>query len=238
MHNIDCLSNDKILFKFDLKMSSFDRTVFPIEEVDIIKQFYITNNSKCIELFPKFKKANANLDQEKEIIERFKIDKMKLKDNDFENFVKPLPISSERTELNKWKEIKEIIKKDLDLLQRLNFMDYSLILCVIDCSNEESKDNKSSFVFYDSDKNDKSNNFYTLIRDKMNHLYSSSKNFIYVLGIIDFFQKYDIKKKSEKLIKKELKFAKESTVNEDLTVKDSKAYAERFFSNLDNLFIH
>jgi len=235
MQNIDCIMNSKVLFKFDLKMSTMDRTVFPAEKVNIIKQYYLKNYPKANELFPNFN-SQIDLSLEKETIEKFQSDKLILKDKDFENFLKPLPISAKPIELMKWIEIKEIVQKDLVLLQSLNLMDYSLILCVIDCSNEEDNNESSSFRSEESKGNDILNQFNQLIRDKTNHLYSPQENFIYVLGIIDIFQKYDIQKKSEKLIKDALKLTKGGKKIEDPSVKDSQAYAERFLSNLDTLF--
>lgn len=108
--------------------------------------------------------------------------------------------------------IDEVLTKDLLMLQECDLMDYSLLIIVINNSIEGKKDLER--IYEET----------SLIR----RIFRSSDNkYIYCIGIIDYLQKYNFKKKFEHKLKKIIHDNKASAV-------DSKLYAFRLKKFVDN----
>jgi hypothetical protein len=96
-------------------------------------------------------------------------------------------------------QLKKSIKKDVSLLKRYGIMDYSLLLAIYDTEPESS-------------------NRYSI---------KSSSDYTYSLGIIDIFQQFNFRKKTEAEFKKVISSERASSI-------DPISYARRFLEFVSN----
>jgi len=233
MQNIDMIPNDSILFKFDLKMSKVDRNIIDKKDIEMIKNYLINTNKEIEEIFsfsPISRKQEDQILQK--VINEFFSRKLLLKDMDYYHFFSSLPLSMEG--LNRWEIIKEKIIVDVELLKSLNIMDYSLIITVAkldNLENAESYERQLSINSFIEDYSDDSN-----FKKFHNFLYSPSKNYIYLIGIIDVLQLYDIEKKTELFCKNFCYRISIKEKEDEFSVKETTDYANRFKEKLDSIF--
>lgn len=121
------------------------------------------------------------------------------------------------------KNIENILKNDINFYKKMQLMDYSLLFIIIDYPNKIDPDYNPIIGFLDDLK-------------YKGHVYKSdNEQYIYIVGIIDYLQKFNTRKKLEHFFKG-LIYGKEkdmiSAVRQDL-------YAQRFFNFMTkNVFIH
>ena len=87
------------------------------------------------------------------------------------------------------KSIKKSMESDIVFFKRLNLMDYSLLFIIIENPNNIDPDY---------------NQIVGLLEDPKykGHVYTSdNKNYIYIIGIIDYLQKYNLRKRLENFLK-------------------------------------
>ena len=96
-------------------------------------------------------------------------------------------------------QLKNSIKKDVSLLKRYGIMDYSLLLAIYDTKPESSN----------------------------RYIITSTSNYTYSLGIIDIFQQFNFRKKTEAEFKKVISFERASAI-------DPISYARRFLEFVTN----
>ena len=87
------------------------------------------------------------------------------------------------------KSIKRSMESDIVFFKRLNLMDYSLLFIIIENPNNIDPDYRQIVGLLDDPK-------------YKGHVYrSDNKNYIYIIGIIDYLQKYNLRKRLETFIK-------------------------------------
>ena len=125
-----------------------------------------------------------------------------LKDVDFKNIHGSLPVC--REDAGKLEDVVRQIKRDAEFLRRNGIMDYSLLLIIVkmpSVGGEGAGDKSQAKVLknykYIEQLDTLLSNYYAVLR-------SPSKSFIYILGIIDYLQQWDIQKQGEKGIKEYL----------------------------------
>lgn len=121
------------------------------------------------------------------------------------------------------KNIENILKSDINFYSKMQLMDYSLLFIIIDYPNKIDPDYNQIIGFLDDPK-------------YKGHVYKSdNENYIYIVGIIDYLQKFNTKKKFEHFVKG-LIYGKESNM---ISAVRHELYGERFFNFMTkNVFIH
>lgn len=183
----------------------------------------------------------------------------KLKDMDYFNIHSSLPVHI-RQQDNLFK-IKEKLRKDVEFLQSIGVMDYSLIITVAKIPTITREWRERSFSDLEDQHTDTDNlslphnpnksnqlsshkvhSFHNQIIKQVlvaqhdrNILYSPSRRFAYVFGIIDVLQEYDVEKEFEGTCKKLKAFLRRSKQT-DYSVKKPKEYAKRFLEKMDKVF--
>ena len=93
------------------------------------------------------------------------------------------------------------LKRDAEFLRRSGIMDYSLLLIILKMPGEDRSASASARALknykYMEQLDALLSSYYAVLR-------SPSKNFIYILGVIDYLQQWDISKQGEKGIKEYL----------------------------------
>ena len=110
------------------------------------------------------------------------------------------------------REIKQNLKNDIIFFKRLKLMDYSLLFIIIDFPNNIDPDY---------------NQITGLLKDPKyrGHVYKSNDDkFLYIIGIIDYLQKYNFKKKMEHFFKG-LYYGKEKNM---VSAVEPNYYGDRF----------
>lgn len=109
-------------------------------------------------------------------------------------------------------EIRSNLINDINFYKSLNLMDYSLLFIIIDYPNNIDPDYNQIIGLLDDPK-------------YKGHVYKSeNENYIYIVGIIDYLQKYNFKKKMEHCMKGIL-YGKEKNM---VSAVEPIYYAERF----------
>ena len=109
-------------------------------------------------------------------------------------------------------EIKKNMENDINFYKRLLLMDYSLLFIIIDYPNKIDPDYKQIVELLDDPKYN-------------GHVYESNKkDFIYIIGIIDYLQKYNFRKRIETFLKV-IYFGKEKNM---ISCVEPNYYGERF----------
>ena len=110
------------------------------------------------------------------------------------------------------KEIKINMENDIQFYKGLCLMDYSLLFIIIDYPNNMDPDYHSIVGLLDDPK-------------YKGHVYKSdNQNYIYIIGIIDYLQKYNFRKRLENCVKG-IYFGKEKDM---ISAVDPGFYGERF----------
>ena len=119
-------------------------------------------------------------------------------------------------------EIKKNMESDINFYKRLSLMDYSLLFIIIDYPNKIDPDYKQIVELLDDPK-------------YKGHVYESSKkDFIYIIGIIDYLQIYNSRKKIETFLKG-IYFGKEKNM---ISCVEPDYYGERFRNfMIKNVFV-
>ena len=119
-------------------------------------------------------------------------------------------------------EIKKNMENDISFYKRLSLMDYSLLFIIIDYPNKIDPDYKQIVELLDDPK-------------YKGHIYESDKKeFIYIIGIIDYLQKYNFRKKMETFFKG-IYFGKEKDM---ISCVEPNYYGERFRNfMIKNVFV-
>ena len=119
-------------------------------------------------------------------------------------------------------EIKKNMENDISFYKRLSLMDYSLLFIIIDYPNKIDPDYKQIVELLDDPK-------------YKGHIYESDKKeFIYIIGIIDYLQKYNFRKKMETFFKG-IYFGKEKNM---ISCVEPNYYGERFRNfMIKNVFV-
>ena len=122
-----------------------------------------------------------------------------------------------------YKNIENILRSDINFYSRMRLMDYSLLFIIIDYPNKVDPDYNPIIKFLDDPK-------------YKGHVYKSeNENYIYIVGIIDYLQKFNTKKKLEHFFKG-LIYGKEKNM---ISAVRHELYAQRFFDFMTkNVFIH
>lgn len=115
--------------------------------------------------------------------------------------------------------ISDCLEEDLDLLFRCNLMDYSLLVIIID---------KGDLAIEDNDEIEKVFKDPSLIRRVFR---SENERYIYCIGLIDYLQKYNMKKQIEHKCKYIIHQNKAS-------VADPRLYASRMLYFLNKNFLY
>ncbi len=118
---------------------------------------------------------------------------------DFKNIHGWLPVCAD--DAGKKEDIVRQIKRDAEFLRRNGIMDYSLLLIIIKMPSATEQGLTQAKALknykYIEQLDTLLSNYYAVLR-------SPSKSFIYILGIIDYLQQWDIQKQGEKGIKEYL----------------------------------
>ena len=119
-------------------------------------------------------------------------------------------------------EIKNNLINDIGFYKRLSLMDYSLLFIIIDFPNNIDPDYNQIMGFLDDPK-------------YKGHVYKSgNEKYIYIVGIIDYLQKYNFKKKMEHCIKG-IVYGKEKNM---VSAVEPEYYGKRFNDfMMKNVFI-
>ena len=119
-------------------------------------------------------------------------------------------------------EIKKNMENDISFYKRLSLMDYSLLFIIIDYPNKIDPDYKQIIELLDDPK-------------YKGHVYESNKkDFIYIIGIIDYLQIYNFRKKIETFLKG-IYFGKEKNM---ISCVEPNYYGERFRNfMIKNVFV-
>ena len=119
-------------------------------------------------------------------------------------------------------EIKNNLINDINFYKRLSLMDYSLLFIIIDFPNNIDPDYNQIMGFLDDPK-------------YKGHVYKDkNEKYIYIVGIIDYLQKYNFKKKMEHCIKGII-YGKEKNM---VSAVEPEYYGKRFNDfMIKNVFI-
>jgi len=221
MQNIDPLPSELVDFKYDLKMSTVKRELLKEKDVNIVKHHFLSKDPDYKELFHTSSRSLKSIPKmNKSIADCL----LKLKDEDFIHLHGSLPIDA--SSASDWERMQGKITRDVNFLKGLNIMDYSLIITIARVSDTVSvKDSLNEEKKISCD-------VQNLVQNG-NCLLSPSGKFLYVFGIIDVLQEYDIGKKGEKGMKTfKAVFSKEY----DISCQAPDEYAKRFLDKLGSKF--
>jgi len=108
------------------------------------------------------------------------------------------------------------LQADVTFFQLHRIIDYSLLISVVDMTKLSP------------------NYLKTELLERNHHIFKCCEqpNICYFIGIIDYFQLYNLQKKSERLLKKTLK------CRADTSAQPPKPYASRFIAKMQEYFVH
>lgn len=175
-----------------------------------------------------------------------------LKDEDFQRIHKALFV-----DMDSKMEVEMLnasLKKDVKFLTDLNIMDYSLFVIILHAPNEDPIQRDSQTDKEDSESEDDNNrstngSSYTekqaglsktissLVADNKYVLYSRKRKFIYLVGLIDYLQKYVRKKKLERLGKQLVAFNNHKEDDGDFSCQPPEQYSVRFMEKSTQVFV-
>ena len=259
MQNVDPVSSKLIDFKYDMKMSTVKRATLNQKETNFVKNHYLGSQSnqppnsqgsrniykeimkeeKTTTSSPEVSSSSSSklkvrLSNEREsgemnpqeMPEFIKGKLFKLKDVDFQELHGSLPIDCPQE--GRWVSIMSKIRKDVEFLKSINIMDYSLIISVVRTGGMNTLKRRGEEV--------------TALQEQLavaerngNVLYSPSREFAYLFGIIDILQEYDLQKILEGVTKKTRSRFKGKR-NPDISCQPPPEYAQRFLANLPPVF--
>ena len=197
--------------------------------------------------------SSSNYDDEGEVADQSILKKLGLlKDEDFLRLHKSLFIDADsKMELEM---MYSSLDKDAKFLTDLNIMDYSLFIVIIQSPNEdpfmrESKEGQHESESEDEVEPDGNSSSFTekqanltkaissMIAGNKYVLYSRKRNFIYLVGLIDYLQKYIRKKKLERLGKQLVAFNNLNEGDTDFSCQPPEQYFQRFMDKVTEVFI-
>ena len=145
--------------------------------------------------------------------------------------------------------------KDVQFLTDLNIMDYSLFIVILQAPNIDPIMRESNQTTNDSDSEIEggsiTNNSHntelkqanltkaisSLVAGNKYVLYSRKRNFIYLVGLIDYLQKYVRKKKLERLGKQLVAFNNLNNDDTDFSCQPPEQYSVRFMEKATQVFV-
>jgi len=168
-----------------------------------------------------------------------------LKDEDFTRLHKALFVNMDcKMEVEM---LNSSLGKDVKFLTDLNIMDYSLFVVILQAPNVDPILRGSNNTTNDSDSEEevrslKNNSELTkaissLAASNKYVLYSRKRNFIYLVGLIDYLQKYIRKKKLERLGKQIVAFNNLNEGDNDFSCQPPEQYSVRFMEKGTQVFI-
>jgi hypothetical protein len=196
--------------------------------------------------------SSSNFDDENEFVDQATLKKLGLlKDEDFLRIHKALFVDMDcKMEVEM---LNSSLGKDVKFLTDLNIMDYSLFVVILQAPNDDPCMRDSNTEHQDSDSEDvdpesHSSSFTekqanltkaiaSLVAGNKYVLYSRKRNFIYLVGLIDYLQKYIRKKKLERLGKQLVAFNNLSEGDTDFSCQPPEQYAQRFMEKVTQVFI-
>lgn len=195
--------------------------------------------------------SSSNYDDEIDFVDPSTLKKLGLlKDEDFLKLHKYLFV-----DMDSEMEVEMMnasIAKDVKFLTDLKIMDYSLFVVIVQAPDNDPFMRNSSSTNQDSDSEDEpetnSNSqsekqagltkaIASMASSNKYILYSKQRNFIYLVGLIDYLQKYIRKKKFERLGKQLVAFNNLNEGDTDFSCKPPEEYCQRFMEKVTQVFI-
>ena len=212
---------DKILVNYYNYMKSFNTTLITkiygiytvvIKNASSVNVILMQNLFGCspIHIQRMFDLKGSSVQRKTKNVQKWKKDQV-LKDMDYQwlTQVEPKLINFSNEDIQ---EIKKNMESDVNFLRRLSLMDYSLLFIIVDYPNKIDPDYKQIVGLLDDPK-------------YKGHVYESfTKEFIYIIGIIDYLQIYNFRKNMETFAKG-IYFGKEKNM---ISCVEPNYYGERF----------
>ena len=212
---------DKILVNYYNYMKSFNTTLITkiygiytvvIKNASSVNVILMQNLFGCspIHIQRMFDLKGSSVQRKTKNVQKWKKDQV-LKDMDYQwlTQVEPKLINFSNEDIQ---EIKKNMENDVNFLRRLSLMDYSLLFIIVDYPNKIDPDYKQIVGLLDDPK-------------YKGHVYESfTKEFIYIIGIIDYLQIYNFRKNLETFAKG-IYFGKEKNM---ISCVEPNYYGERF----------
>ena len=212
---------DKILLNYYNYMKSFNTTLITkiygiytvvIKNASSVNVILMQNLFGCspIHIQRMFDLKGSSVQRKTKNVQKWKKDQV-LKDMDYQwlTQVEPKLINFSNEDIQ---EIKKNMENDVNFLRRLSLMDYSLLFIIVDYPNKIDPDYKQIVGLLDDPK-------------YKGHVYESfTKEFIYIIGIIDYLQIYNFRKNLETFAKG-IYFGKEKNM---ISCVEPNYYGERF----------
>jgi len=212
---------DKILLNYYNYMKSFNTTLITkiygiytvvIKNASSVNVILMQNLFGCspIHIQRMFDLKGSSVQRKTKNVQKWKKDQV-LKDMDYQwlTQVEPKLINFSNEDIQ---EIKKNMENDVNFLRRLSLMDYSLLFIIVDYPNKIDPDYKQIVGLLDDPK-------------YKGHVYESfTKEFIYIIGIIDYLQIYNFRKNMETFVKG-IYFGKEKNM---ISCVEPNYYGERF----------
>ena len=212
---------DKILVNYYNYMKSFNTTLITkiygiytvvIKNASSVNVILMQNLFGCspIHIQRMFDLKGSSVQRKTKNVQKWKKDQV-LKDMDYQwlTQVEPKLINFSNEDIQ---EIKKNMENDVNFLRRLSLMDYSLLFIIVDYPNKIDPDYKQIVGLLDDPK-------------YKGHVYESfTKEFIYIIGIIDYLQIYNFRKNMETFVKG-IYFGKEKNM---ISCVEPNYYGERF----------
>ena len=212
---------DKILVNYYNYMKSFNTTLITkiygiytvvIKNASSVNVILMQNLFGCspIHIQRMFDLKGSSVQRKTKNVQKWKKDQV-LKDMDYQwlTQVEPKLINFSNEDIQ---EIKKNMENDVNFLRRLSLMDYSLLFIIVDYPNKIDPDYKQIVGLLDDPK-------------YKGHVYESfTKEFIYIIGIIDYLQIYNFRKNMETFAKG-IYFGKEKNM---ISCVEPNYYGERF----------
>jgi hypothetical protein len=200
--------------------------------------------------------SSINFEEENEFVDQSTLKKLGLlKDEDFMRIHKALFVDMDcKMEVEM---LLSSIAKDVKFLTELNIMDYSLFLVILQAPNDDpcmrNSNSNNEPMESDSDaEGDHETNSASFTEQKQALLtkaisslasgnkyvlYSGKRNFIYLVGLIDYLQKYIRKKKLERLGKQLVAFNNLNEGDSDFSCQPPEQYSVRFMEKVAQVFV-
>ena len=212
---------DKILVNYYNYMKSFNTTLITkiygiytvvIKNASSVNVILMQNLFGCspIHIQRMFDLKGSSVQRKTKNVQKWKKDQV-LKDMDYQwlTQVEPKLINFSNEDIQ---EIKKNMENDVNFLRRLSLMDYSLLFIIVDYPNKIDPDYKQIVGLLDDPK-------------YKGHVYESfTKEFIYIIGLIDYLQIYKFRKNLETFAKG-IYFGKEKNM---ISCVEPNYYGERF----------
>jgi hypothetical protein len=199
--------------------------------------------------------SSMNFEEETEFVDQATLKKLGLlKDEDFLRIHKALFVNMDcKMEVEM---LLSSLAKDVKFLTELNIMDYSLFVVILQAPNDDPFMRDSNHNHAESDSESEKGDHETNSTSNSDHkqalltkaisslvagnkyvIYSRKRNFIYLVGLIDYLQKYIRKKKLERLGKQLVAFNNLNEGDTDFSCQPPEQYSVRFMEKVTQVFI-